>query len=184
MRNNTHKIYELLIRGEFLSVDTVDREKKRLFDDIEENFADYSAYFEEIGLSLERGDGYVYMSRKTESKQSMENKLTSFSRWVDILYFLKTYDVTFSAGYQFRESQIMERINVDVELAELARKLYRKQNSNSEVIEKMVDDLCGMGFAELVNETDGTYKVTSAFHYAEELVNMITIFNEEEEEQL
>ena len=31
-----------------------------------------------------------------------------------------------------------------------------------------------------VSEQDETYKVTSAFHYAEELVNMIQIANEDE----
>ena len=37
-----------------------------------------------------------------------------------------------------------------------------------------------IGFAECINETDETYKVTSAFRYAEELVNMIQIANEDE----
>lgn len=35
-------------------------------------------------------------------------------------------------------------------------------------------------YAECVSEQDETYKVTSAFHYAEELVNMIQIANEDE----
>ena len=37
-----------------------------------------------------------------------------------------------------------------------------------------------MGFAEIINEQDQTYKVTSAFRYAEEMVNIITIYNEDE----
>lgn len=36
------------------------------------------------------------------------------------------------------------------------------------------------GFAECISEQDETYKVTSAFNYAEELVNMIQIANEDE----
>lgn len=40
--------------------------------------------------------------------------------------------------------------------------------------------MLGMGFAECISEQDETYKVTSAFHYAEELVNMIQIANEDE----
>lgn len=50
----------------------------------------------------------------------------------------------------------------------------------ADIVDKLVDDLVGMGFAELINEQDGTYKVTSAFHYAEELVNLITIYNEDD----
>ena len=37
-----------------------------------------------------------------------------------------------------------------------------------------------MGFAECISEQDETYKVISAFRYAEELVNMIQIANEDE----
>lgn len=37
-----------------------------------------------------------------------------------------------------------------------------------------------MGFAECISEQDETFKVTSAFRYAEELVNMIQIANEDE----
>ena len=51
---------------------------------------------------------------------------------------------------------------------------------NQEVVEKLVSELTGMGFAEIINEQDGTYKVTAAFRYAEEMVNLITIYNEED----
>lgn len=37
-----------------------------------------------------------------------------------------------------------------------------------------------MGFAECINEQDETYKITSAFRYVEELVNIIQIANEDE----
>ena len=38
----------------------------------------------------------------------------------------------------------------------------------------------GMGFAECISEQDESFKISSAFHYAEELVNMIQIANEDE----
>ena len=60
-----------------------------------------------------------------------------------------------------------------MELREKARKLFRKQNTNQEVVEKLISELTGMGFAEIINEQDGTYKVTAAFRYAEEMVNLI-----------
>ena len=58
--------------------------------------------------------------------------------------------------------------------------LFRKQNTNQEVVDKLVSELTNMGFAEMINEEDDTYKVTAAFRYAEEMVNLITIYNEEE----
>lgn len=184
MRANTQRIFELLIKGGFLSVDSTYQEVKHLYDDIEENFSDYEAYFLELGLRLEAGDGYYYFSRTQEGKQNIEQKLQSFALWVDILDFLKTYDITFSTGFQFRSTHILERINLDVELRDKARKLFRKQNTNQEVVDELVRRLSDIGFAELINEEDGTYKVTAAFHYAEKMVNLITIYNEEEVPEL
>ena len=98
MRANTQRIYELLSKGTFLSVDTIDQEAKHLYNDIEENFADYETYFLELGLRLESGDGYYYFARTREAKITIEQKLQSFAQWVDIMDFLKTYDITFSTS--------------------------------------------------------------------------------------
>ena len=147
MRANTQKIFERMSKGGFLSVDSTDQEIKHLYDDMEENFSDYENYFQELGLRLETGDGYYYFARTHEAKLTIEQKLQSFAQWVDILDFLKTYDITFSTGFQFRSTHILERINLDVELRDKARKLFRKQNTNQEVVEKLVSELTGMGFA-------------------------------------
>ncbi len=74
MRNNTQRIYERLIRGEFLSVDSSDNSIRHLYDDLEENFEDYEDYFKEVGLQLEQGNGYFYFSRIGEGKQAIEQK--------------------------------------------------------------------------------------------------------------
>ena len=41
MRANTQQIFERMSKGGFLSVDSTDQEVKHLYDDIEENYADY-----------------------------------------------------------------------------------------------------------------------------------------------
>ena len=182
MRNNTQRIYERLSRGEFLSVDSSDTSIRHLYEDIEENFDDYADFFKEIGLQLEAGNGYFYFSRIGEGKQSIEQKLESFSKWLDYLDFLKTYNQSFTAGYQFRKSHLIEQISLDIELKEKAGHLYKKYGVGSylEIVNKLLQEMQGMGFAECSSEQDETYKITSAFHYAEELVNMIQIANEDE----
>ena len=115
MRNNTQRIYERLSRGEFLSVDSArlsrgeflsvdsaDASVRHLYEDIEENLEDYTEYFKEIGLQLESGNGYFYFSRIGEGKQTIEQKLDSFSKWLDYLDFLKCYNQSFAAGYQLK----------------------------------------------------------------------------------
>ena len=37
-------------------------------------------------------------------------------------------------------------------------------------MDKLIGDMERLGFVELENELDGTYKVTAAFHYIEELI--------------
>ena len=182
MRNNTQRIYERLSRGEFLSVDSSDTSIRHLYEDIEENFDEYADFFKEIGLLLESGNGYFYFSRIGEGKQSIEQKLESFSKWLDYLDFLKTYNQSFTAGYQFRKSNLIEQISLDIELKEKAGHLYKKYGVGSylEIVNKLLQEMLNMGFAECISEQDETYKITSAFHYAEELVNMIQIANEDE----
>lgn len=182
MRNNTQRIYERLSRGEFLSVDSSDTSIRHLYEDIEENFDDYADFFKEIGLQLEAGNGYFFFSRIGEGKQSIEQKLESFSKWLDYLDFLKTYNQSFTAGYQFRKSHLIEQISLDIELKEKAGHLYKKYGVDSylEIVNKLLQEMQGMGFAECISEQDETFKITSAFHYAEELVDMIQIANEDE----
>lgn len=182
MRNNTQRIYERLSRGEFLSVDSTNPSVRHLYKDIEENQNDYADFFNEIGLQLESGNGYFYFSRIGEGRQAIEQKLESFSKWLDYLDFLKTYNQSFTAGYQFRKSHLIEQISLDIELKEKAGQLYKKYGvgSNLEIVNKLLQEMQTMGFAECISEQDETYKITSAFHYAEELVNMIQIANEDE----
>lgn len=182
MRNNTKRIYDRLSRGEFLSVDSADSTVRHLYDDIEENLDDYADYFREIGLQLESGNGYFYFSRIGESRQTIEQKLESFSKWLDYLDFLKCYNQSCTAGYQFRKSHLIEQISLDIELKEKANHLFRKYGagSNIEIVGKLLLEMQNMGFAECVSELDETFKVTSAFRYVEELVEIIQIANEDE----
>lgn len=182
MRNNTQRIYEKLSRGEFLSVDSTEPSIRHLYEDLEENVDEYADFFKEIGLKLESGDGYFYFSRIGEGKQAIEQKLESFSKWIDYLDFLKCYNQSFTAGYQFRKSNLTEQISLDIELKEKAGHLFKKYGagSNLEIVSKLLSEMLSMGFAECISEQDETYKITSAFHYAEELVNMIQIANEDE----
>ena len=182
MRVNTQKIYETLNRGKFICVDSSDTKDRHLFNDIEENYQDYYDYFKEIDLSLENGNGYYYFSRINDKPQNIDQKLETFAKWIDYLDFLKSYNQSFTAGYQFRKAQIIEQINLDVELRSKASKLFKKygEGSNEAIVNKLLGEMVSIGFADLIGEFDDTYKVTSAFGYAEELVNMIQIANEDE----
>lgn len=76
----------------------------------------------------------------------------------------------------------MEQISLDIELKEKAGRLFKKYGVGFylEIVNKLLQEMQGMGFAECISEQDETFKITSAFRYAEELVNMIQIANEDE----
>ncbi|MBR6067051.1 MAG: hypothetical protein IKP45_04555 [Bacteroidales bacterium] len=180
MLNNTQKVYERLIRGGFLAVDSSKTDIKHLYQDVEENYEEYVEFFKQIGFSLESGNGYFYFSTINESKTDIERRLAAFCKWIDYLDFLKTFDTTFSVGYQFSKARIVNEIDVNADLKDKARHLFSQQMPFPEKVDKLIGELDTMGFAELIEEETATYKVTSAFRYAEDLVNLLTIYNEDE----
>ena len=94
--------------------------------------------------------------------------------------FFKTFDSTFSVGYQFSKAQIENEIDVNADLKDKARRLFSQQKTFPEKVEKLISEMETMGFAEQIEEETATYKVTSAYRYAEDLVNLLTIHNEDE----
>lgn len=178
MLNNTQKVYERLIRGEFLS-DSNNLDIKHLYQDVDENFEQYANFFKQIGYRLERGNGYFFFSSINDSKVDIERKLTAFCKWISYLDFLKTFDNSFSVGYQFSKARITNEIDINVDLRDKVRHISSKQ-TNAEFVDSLLKEMESMGFVEKVDEIAETYKVTSAFRYAEDLVNLITIYNEDE----
>lgn len=173
----TSEVFQRLSKGQFITDNSVNADIRRLYNDIENNQREYEDYFSKIDFQLSAGDGYYYFSRR-ESKVVMENKLQNLFQWIDYLDFLRTYDTSFDAGTQFKLARIEIRISSDLELKEKLSNLFPDKNSNREKIKALVDVLVNMGFAELVNDMEEMYQVTSAFRYIEQLILCINI-NEE-----
>ena len=111
----------------------------------------------------------------------LQRKLEAASKWVDYLAFLKTYNSAFGPGLVFSAADIVVRINCDMELKELAGKLFSEKKSYDETVDKLVSELERMGFIEQQNELEKTWKVLASFHYIEELIDCISITEEESE---
>lgn len=176
----TKEIFEILSRGGFISQNSISQQRAHLYDAIEDDFQQYQEYYEGIGFLLEGGNGYYYFSR-TESKVELADKIQRMIGWIDRLDFLKTFNSTFGSGFSFRKSNILEKFSSDIELKEKARHLYTDLKTNDEKMDKLIADMERQGFIELENDFDGTYKVTAAFHYIEELIDCLTIIETEQE---
>lgn len=176
----TKEIFEILSRGGFISQNSISQQRAHLYDAIEDDFQQYQEYYEGIGFLLEGGNGYYYFSR-TERKVELADKIQRMIGWIDRLDFLKTFNSTFGSGFSFRKSNILEKFSSDIELKEKARHLYTDLKTNDEKMDKLIADMERQGFIELENDLDGTYKVTAAFHYIEELIDCLTIIETEQE---
>lgn len=179
--NYTEEIFNILSRGGFISNNSVQRRIQQYYDAIEDRQAEYDEYYNGIGFRLEAGNGYFFFTRK-ESKVDLQRKLEAMSKWIDYLTFLKTFNSAFSPGLIFTTADIVVRINCDMELKELASKLYSERKSFEETVDKLIGELERMGFIEQQNEIEKTWKVLTSFHYIEELIDCITITEEIEEE--
>lgn len=173
----TEEIFNLLSKGGFISANSVTPAVKRYYDALEDDFADYYEYYKGIGFYLEAGDGYYLFTRR-EAKVDMERKLEAVVKWIDYLSFLKTYDAAFGAGFLFRPADMDVRISCDMELKDKASKLFPDKKKPKEIVEKLVAELLKVGMIELENEHEERYKVLTAFHYMEEMVDCITIAEE------
>ncbi len=176
----TKEIFEILSKGGFISQNSISEQRSHLYDAIEDNFQEYHDYYEGIGFLLEGGNGYYYFSR-TENKVELADKVQRLATWIDRLDFLKTFNTAFGSGFSFRKSNILEKFSSDIELKEKAARLYTDLKTNDEKMDKLIVDLDRQGFVELENDLDGTYKVTAAFHYIEELIDCLTIIETEKE---
>ena len=177
----TEEIFNILSKGGFISANSVSGAVKCYYDALEESFSDYYDYYKGIGFYLEAGDGYYLFTRK-EAKVDLERKLEAVGKWIDYLSFLKTYDAAFGAGYLFRPADIEVQISCNMELKEKASKLFSDKKKYGEIVEKLVSELEKAGMIELENEHDERYKVLTAFHYMEEMVDCITIAEEVSDE--
>ena len=171
----TKDIFDILSRGGFISQNSVSQQISNLYDAIEDDFQQYQDYFSGIGFLLEGGNGYYYFSRS-------ENKVERMAEWIDRIDFLKTFNTAFGSGFTFRKSNILEQFSSDIELKEKARHLYTDLKTNDEKMDKLIGDLQRQGFVELQDELDGTFKVTAAFHYIEELIDCLTIIETDTEQ--
>ena len=176
----TKEIFEILSKGGFISQNSISQQRAHLYDAIEDDFQQYQEYYEGIGFLLEGGNGYYYFSR-SESKMDLADKVQRLATWIDRVDFLKTFNTAFGPGFSFRKSNILEKFSSDIELKEKARHLYTDLKTNDEKIDKLINEMDKMGCVEIENELDNTYKVTSAFHYIEEVIDCLTIIETDQE---
>ncbi len=173
------QVFDRLSKGGFISSDSVDPTMRRIFLDLDDCRDEYADYFARIGFILEEGNQYYYFSRK-ESKSSVADKLKKFGHWVDVLDFLKAWEPSFGPGFAFMTADLIVKIDSDIELRDKASSLYDNKARHDEIAERLVEELSRQGFIEITDDVSRRYKVTAAYRYLEDMVNLIA-FNDDDE---
>ena len=182
--DHTSVLFNYLQKGQFICSNSCDETVRDMYEMIDDNFEALSLYFLQIGYTLERGNEYFYFSR-TEPRATLEQKILRAYYWIDVLDLFKTYDETFGAGCRFQPEQILVEANINVALQNKLdgmRKHFSDREVRKDVLDNIIRQLAKESFIELENEKSNTYKVLSAWHYLERLIESIQIFDETEEE--
>lgn len=182
---STGNIFEYLQKGLFISSNSVDETLRNLYDQIEDNFESLSPFFAQIGYTLEHGNEYFYFSRN-EPRMTLEQKIQRAYYWIDVLDLFKTYDETFGPGYRFQPEQILVEANINVVLQnklDSLRKHFSDKDIRKDILDNVIRQLTKDSFLELENDKTNTYKVMSAWHYLERLIESINIYDETEEDE-
>ena len=178
--DNTASIFEYLQKGLFISSNSTSEEVRDMYNEIDENYESLYQYFLQINYTLERGNEYFFFSR-IEPKATLEQKIMRAYYWIDVLDFFKTYDETFGPGFRFQPEQILVETNINMLLQNKLdgmRKHFSDKDIRKEVLENMIRQLTKDSFLEQENEKTNTYKVMSAWHYLERLIESINIYDE------
>ena len=182
--DHTSVLFDYLQKGQFICSNSCDETVRDMYEMIDDNFEALSLYFLQIGYTLERGNEYFYFSR-TEPRATLEQKILRAYYWIDVLDQFKTSDETFGAGCRFQPEQILVEANINVALQNKLdgmRKHFSDREVRKDVLDNIIRQLAKESFIELENEKSNTYKVLSAWHYLERLIESIQIFDETEEE--
>jgi condensin complex protein MksE len=177
----THDIFAVMARGNFVSSNGTKDNMSKLYDVINnpDNFDRLQAYFNVIRYNIERGNNYFYFSRLNEPNSELEKKLERFEKYIDIIDLFASMDNKITIGTRFRPSEIAEECNANVRLKQKLQKipLYR-----SETLHNKVREICDLmsrdSFLEMEDEQTESYKVLDAYTYLLDVINSIAIYEE------
>lgn len=177
----THEIFAVMARGNFISSNGTKDGMNRLYDIINnpENFDRLQAYFNVIRYNIEHGNNFFYFSKLNEPNSELEKKLERFERYIDIIDLFASMDNKITIGSRFRPTEIAEECNANVRLKQKLQKipLYR-----SETLHNKVREICDLmsrdSYLELEDEKTESYKVLDAYNYLLDVINSIAIYED------
>jgi hypothetical protein len=132
------------------------------------------AYFDILGLHLERGDGCYYFTAEDDPQVNIEAKLDRMVRLVRLLDFFSTHVENFGEGQIFSASTLAARCNGDTK-AERFLQDTTKGSTYPERIENLLQSLVRQGYLSDYDPSRQEYRVLSGINYLFEFADRIEI---------
>lgn len=170
----TSDIFTFLSKGHFISLNSKDPMQTHLYEVISSHEGSLRDYFAVIDLHLHRGNGYYYFSRP-ERGESLEERMEKVMRQLDLLSFLLAYNPRFGPGLGFSAKEVWEQCQRKPDLMKRLDKLSLRPAgaSSEEKLRQVLRLLEKDTFLEA--DTDGHYRVLSAFDYLLQLIDRIEL---------
>lgn len=172
----TVDIFEHLAKGLFISNNSLNPLQQLWYQVLEDHRENFERYFTPLNLTLTRGDGYYYFSRK-ETRAKTEERMEQAARYIDWLDFFHCYDPYFGPGYRFEGESFSSRVANDRILRKKLLAIPLRSNP-ADIKEKALQFLKLVeraGFIECEQESGDNYRVVSAYAYLLSLVGKIKV---------
>lgn len=182
-RTKTAEIFDILSKGQFISSNAVDEDRRYTYKYLEENRDKLSQKYEEIGFQLNSGNNFFYFSKSNENNQGIENKIEKALRWLNILAFFTTYRKDLCRGARLYAYDILPKIELNPSLKEQLNDLQKRnggQKTHHDKLNDLLKEMQKEGFIDLENEIEQEWRVLDAWEYMENLVMAVNINDQDE----
>ena len=167
----TAQIFEVLSKGKFLCDNYPNAEFRVMYNLVDDNYDDLYEYFLNIGYILNKDIGYFYFT-KVENSSTIENKLSSIIKFIDLLDFMLEYSSSFGIGTKLTPSTLVEAVNSNTILKTKLSKIV-KRDTIYQSCKKILDDFVSKGVMAIENEEEEVYMVLTSYSYLEKFIEGI-----------
>lgn len=169
------EIYRIFRDGGFISEQCLSESKRRYYHDLENNYEAFFKYFSQLGLFLEKGNGYFHLCEEKTSQRIQNSIRTDYGLYISILRLLTMWNPELAPGSQFKSYDLQQFCDENDEAKHLL------PESKDGLLASRVSDFLSMiekqGFIDLSSD-ESTCMVTSAFSYLKNYVTTIRLYGE------
>ena len=169
------EIYRIFRDGGFISEQCLSETKRRYYRDLENNYDAFFKYFDQLGLFLEKGNGYFHLCEEKTPQRVQNSIRTDYGTFFTILRLLTMWKPDLSAGHQFKSYDLQQFCDENDEAKHLLPE--SKDGQLSSRVSDFLSTMEKQGFVDLSSD-ESTCMVTSAFSYLKQYVTTIRLYGD------